>query len=137
MFQESFKLGDIEGARSAAKAAIAAFQECNFPDGISMAVALEEQADTLSRMQQALNAALEGSEALQAARTSLRSGQLVKARNNLLQAKTMFALEDLKERQSKSIETLAELEKELEVAESKVERVREGLSVSTFTSNYY
>ncbi len=98
-----------------------------------MAAALEEQAEILNSMAHTLHAALEGSEALQAARTSLSSGYLERARNHLTHAKTMLSSDDLRERQSISIEALTILEKELEEAEFKAGLVKEGLEVSMFT----
>jgi hypothetical protein len=97
-----------------------------------MAANLEDQADTFSRMEHALSSALEGSEALQAARASLSSGHLDKARNHMEQAKTIFSLEDLRERQSKCVEELTRLENELKQAELKAGLVRDGLEVSAF-----
>ena len=117
----------------AAKAAKAAFQESNFSEGAAMAAALEEQADILSSMEYTLHAALEGSEALQAARASLSSGYLEKTRSYLTQAKTMLGSDDLRERQSISIEALTKMEKDLEEAEFKAGLVREGLQVSALT----
>ena len=125
--QEALEKRDVQGARSAAKAAKAAFAESEWDEGVGLAAGLEQQADAMERVHQA---ALEGSEAVQAARAALSSGRLDEARRQAKRARDILSRSELGEAGGKGLETLSGLEEELAGAEMRAGLVREGLQAS-------
>ncbi len=91
---------DLEAARSAAKAAKAAFQDSWCEEGVAMAAALEQQADAMERLDKL---AMEASEAVQALRAALSTGRLEQARMQAKLAKELYAVEGLGEVGSKGL----------------------------------
>ena len=126
--QEALKRHDVGDARTAAKAAKVAFQDSGHEEGVSMAAALEQQADAMDRLDKL---ALEGAEALQALRVALSSGRLDEARVQAKLAKELYSGEGLGEVGSKGLATLRDLETELAEAETKAGLVVEGLQASS------
>ena len=124
--QDALKRHDIGGARSAARAANAAFQDSGCEEGVAMAAALEQQADAMERLDKL---ALEASEAVQALRAALSTGRLEEARMQAKLAKELYAVEGLGEVGSKGLATLSGLERELGEAEMRAGLVQEGLEV--------
>ena len=120
---------DIKKARSKASKARELFEVAQYTDGIAVARALEEQADAMESLENGLKAAVQGSDNLQLARTALKSGRLDEARDWLQQARSRLSVDEVAELSFKSLEALAQLDKELELAENKAGMVREGLKV--------
>jgi hypothetical protein len=118
---------NIVAARSAAKAAKAAFQDCEYAEGVAKAEALEAQAEAIEGGERA---AREGSEALAAGRAALASGQLEEARRQAGRARERFSTEGLGDVGRKGLEGVGELERGVAEAETKAGHVREGLEAS-------
>ena len=124
--QEALKRRDVGAARSAAKAAKAAFQDCEHSEGAAAAAALEGQADSMELVDRA---SVEGSQALAAATAALKSGQLEEARAQAQLARERFTTPGLGEAGERGLEAVEGLERALEEAEAKAGLVREGLEV--------
>ena len=124
--QEALASRDIATVRSAAKAAKAAFQDCEYAEGVAKAEALEAQAEAIEGGERA---AREGSEALAAGRAALASGQLEEARRQAGRARERFSTEGLGDVGRKGLEGVGELERGVAEAETKAGHVREGLEV--------
>jgi hypothetical protein len=127
VLQEALTSRDFITVGTAAKAAKAAFQDCDYAEGVAKAEALDAQADAIESGQRA---AQEGSEALGAGRAALASGQLDEARKQAGRARERFSTEGLGEVGRKGLEGVGELEKAVADAETKAGHMREGLEVS-------
>ena len=98
-----------------------------------MAAALEQQADSMERLDKL---ALEVSEAVQALRAALSTGRLEEARMQAKLAKELYAVEGLGEVGLKGLATLSGLEMELGEAEMRAGLVQEGLQASSCLTIY-
>ena len=127
VLQEALSSRDIATVRTAAKAAKAAFQDCDYAEGVAKAEALEAQAEAIEGGERA---AQEGSDALGVGRAALASGKLEEARKQAGRAREVFSTEGLGEVGRKGLEGVGELERAVAEAELKAGHVREGLVVS-------